>query len=121
MKLFNIPLLAFSFCLFFSNIRGQNQHLTYGTGATPMALSSDYRALGWNPAHITLSPLLKEDWRNAIGGFEFGARISSNALDRTDLWAGILNKEDAGFDVESAEWQDWKALLANEDIALNVD
>ena len=121
LKLFNIPLLAFCLCLFFSNVKGQNQHLTYGTGATPMALSSDYRALGWNPAHITLSPLLKEDWKNAVGGFEFGARISSNALDRTDLWSGFFDEEETGFDVESAEWQDWKALLANEDIALNVD
>ena len=120
-KPFKVPLLAFSLCTFFSDVQGQNQHLTYGTGATPMALSSDYRSLGWNPAHITLSPLLKDNWKNAAGGLEFGARISSNALDRTDLWAGFFDRENTGFDLESAEWQDWKALLANEDIALNVD
>jgi len=121
LKLFNVPLLTCFLFAFAAHVQGQNQHLTYGTGATPMALSSDYRALGWNPAHITLSPLIKDDWKNAAGGFEFGARISSNALDKADLWAGFFDKEAAGFDVQSAEWQDWKGLLANEDIALNVD
>ena len=121
LRLFNVPLLVCLLFSFVANVQGQNQHLTYGTGATPMALSSDYRALGWSPAHITLSPLLKDDWKNAAGGFEFGARISSNAVDRADLWAGFFDKEATRFDVQSAEWQDWKALLANEDIALNVD
>ncbi len=109
------------FCLQAASLFGQNPHLTYGTGATPMALSSDYRALGWNPAHITLSPLLKENWRSAIGGLEVGARLSSNALDRADLWNGLLNDSPEAIDWQSNEWNDWKDLLSNEEIALNVD
>ena len=107
------PLASMSWC--------QNQHLTYGTGATPMALGSDYRSMGWNPAHLTLSPLNASNWKSAIGGLEVGVRLSSNALDRTDLWNGIRDENLEAFDWQSSEWSDWKDLLANEEIALNAD
>ena len=51
-----------------------------------MALSGDYRSLGWNPGHLTFSPLLEDQWKSAAGGFEVGARISSSVLEREDVW-----------------------------------
>ena len=95
--------------------------MTFGTGATPMALSSDYRANNWNPAHISLSPLLDEGWRSAIGGVEFGARISSEALNRTDLWNGILQRNNENLDWQSNAFDDWKELLSGEEIDFNLD
>lgn len=100
---------------------GQNQYLTFGTGATPMALSSDYRSNGWNPAHISLSPMLQPDWKSAAAGMEFGARLSSEALNRTDLWDGVLGRSEESIDWQSNEWEDWKNLLAGEEIAFNLD
>jgi hypothetical protein len=114
-------ILTFMIGAFASSCIGQNQHLTYGTGATPMALGSDYRSLGWNPAHISLSPLNASNWKSAIGGLEIGVRLSSNALERADLWNGLRDQNLETFDWQSDEWSDWKDLLANEQIALNAD
>ena len=70
-----------------------------------MSLSGDYRSLGWNPGQLTFSPLLADEWKSAAGGLEFGARISSNVLEREDVWGGILGRNTD----ESAIWrqQDW--------------
>tara|TARA_B100001093_G_scaffold519196_1_gene607081 strand:+ start:3026 stop:4513 length:1488 start_codon:yes stop_codon:yes gene_type:complete len=114
-------ILTFLVVAFSTTLIGQNQHLTYGTGATPMALGSDYRAMGWNPAHLTLSPLSASNWKSAIGGLEIGVRLSSNALDRSDLWNGIRDENLETFDWQSDKWSDWKDLLANEEIAFNAD
>ena len=47
----------------------QNRYLTTGTGGTPMALSGDYRSLGWNPGHLTFSPLLEDQLEICSGWY----------------------------------------------------
>ena len=100
----------------------QNRYLTTGTGGTPMALSGDYRSLGWNPSHITFSPLLESDWKSAAGGVEVGGRLSSTVLEREDVWDGIRNRtmgETDGWDADA--WSDYVDLLSNERFVVNAD
>ncbi len=100
----------------------QDQYLSFGTGGTPMALGGDYRALAWNPAQITFSPLNQDDWKSAAGGVEFGARVSSSALSRADIWNSILNRGNASIDQWTGQdWTQYVDLLTNESIALNAD
>ena len=100
----------------------QSRYLTFGTGATPMSLSGDYRALGWNPAQLTFSPLNAEGWKSAVGGLEFGARMSSSVLEREDIWNDVLNRsEQTTTDWTQQDWDDYVSLLSNESIALNAD
>ena len=110
--------------LLIAGIRGhaQNQYLSFGTGGTPMALGGDYRALGWNPAQISFSPLNHADWKSAAGGFEFGARLSSTALSRGDIWNSLLNRGNGSIDDWSGDdWNQYVDLLTNESITLNAD
>ena len=100
----------------------QNRYLTTGTGGTPMALSGDYRSLGWNPGHLTFSPLLEPNWKSAAGGVEIGARISSSVLEREDVWDGIWSRTDGETDAwDTNEWSDYVDLLSNEHFAVNAD
>ena len=95
----------------------QDQYLSFGTGGTPMALGGDYRALGWNPAQITFSPLNQDDWKSAAGGVEFGARVSSSALSRADIWNSILNRGNASIDQWTGQdWTQYVDLLTNKSI-----
>lgn len=87
-----------------------------------MALSGDYRSLGWNPSHITFSPLLESDWKSAAGGVEVGGRLSSTVLEREDVWDGIRNRtmgETDGWDADA--WSDYVDLLSNERFVVNAD
>ena len=100
----------------------QNRYLTTGTGGTPMALSGDYRSLGWNPGHLTFSPLLEPNWKSAAGGIEIGARVSSSVLEREDVWDGIWSRTDGETDAwDTNEWSDYVDLLSNEHFAVNAD
>ena len=56
-----------------------------GVGATPFALASDYRALGWNPSALTASGL-NPDLVGAAASLEGGFGLQSTVLGREDLW-----------------------------------
>ena len=86
-----------------------------------MALNGDYRSLGWNPAHITMSPLLKEDWKSAIGGLEFSGRLASTALERSDLWDDLLNRPNSASSWTDLDWRDWVDKLSEEELSLHMD
>ena len=104
------------------HILAQTRYLTFGTGATPMVLSGDYRALGWNPAQMTFSPLNKPEWKSAAGGIEFGARLSSSVFERSEIWDDLLNRNnDEASSWTTEQWNDYADLLGNESFALNVD
>ena len=60
--------------------------------ASPYALSSDYRALGYNPALLTHSGWAG-DYQRVTGGFEGGLSVKSNLLDRTSMWDQVLGRE----------------------------
>ena len=106
----------------FNPVSAQSRYLTAGTGGTPMALSGDYRALGWNPGQLTFSPLLDDDWKSTAGGLEFGARLSSSVLERSDVWDGIWGRSNEGtIDWSEQEWSDYVNLLSDENIAINAD
>ena len=83
-----VVLLVLSSQLLFA----QAPHLSVGVGATPMALSGDYRSLGWNPAHLTLSPMNDLNWKSAISGMEGSVSVASTVLEREDLWDDVLNR-----------------------------
>ena len=100
----------------------QSRYLAAGAGGTPMALSGDYRSLGWNPGQLTFSPLLDEEWKSAAGGMEFGARISSDVLERQDVWDGILGRDvGEGTDWSQQDWSDYVDLLSNSSLTLHAE
>lgn len=88
----------------------QAQVLRYpvGVGATPFALASDYRALGWNPAGLTHAPLNpNRTW--IMGSLEGGFSLESSVLERSDLWDDLLDRENASntwTQMGSAAWLD---------------
>ena len=88
-----------------------------GGGATPYALSTDYRAIGFNPALMTVS-----GWGGGAigtsGSFEGGFMLSSKAFARADLWNQILEPSSTN----SAAWtqQEWVAALAEEQLDMGV-
>ena len=87
-----------------------------------MALSGDYRSLGWNPGHLTFSPLLEDEWKSAVGGFEVGARLSSSVLEREDVWNSVWNRTEGEAETwDSQIWSDYVNLLSNESMAFNAD
>jgi hypothetical protein len=67
--------------------------------ASPYALSSDYRALGFNPALLTFAGW-SGGYDKVTGGFEGGLSLRSNLLDKQTMWDQLLGRE-------SAEGQDW--------------
>ncbi len=91
-----------------------------GVGATPFALSSDYRALGWNPSALTGSAL-NPTLTGAVASIEGGFGLQSSILGREDLWGDVFNRtgyEDAWGDLSRDEWVQ---RLVNEDINAQVN
>ena len=112
--------LAVLFLAHFSSAAAQAPHTSVGVGATPMALSGDYRALGWNPAHLTLSPM-NSNWKSAISGLEGSISVNSTVLGREDLWDDILNRgmnNDAWTGLTPGEWVN---RLSNEEIQVDFN
>ena len=86
-----------------------------GVGATPFALASDYRALGWNPSALTASGL-NPDLVGAAASIEGGFGLQSSVLGREDLWGDVFNRtgyEDAWRGLTREEWVE---RLVDEDI-----
>ncbi len=86
-----------------------------GVGATPFALASDYRALGWNPSALTCSGLNPE-LVGAAASIEGAFGLESQLLGREDLWGDVFNRtgyEDAWRGLSRDEWVD---RLIDEDI-----
>ncbi len=102
------------------SLAAQAPHTSVGVGATPMALSGDYRALGWNPAHLTLSPM-NSNWKSAISGLEGSISVNSTVLGREDLWDDILNRgmnNEAWTGLTPGEWVN---RLSNEEIQVDFN
>lgn len=120
---FHNHMLRFSvlIVLVFNSFLASAQQGVFGTGATPMALNGDYRSLGWNPAHITLSPLLRNEWKSAIGGLEFSGRLASTVLERSELWDDLLNRPHSTSALTDLEWSDWMEQLSEEEVSLHTD
>ncbi len=99
----------------------QAPHLSVGVGATPMALSGDYRALGWNPAHLTLSPMNDSNWKSAISGMEGSVSVASTVLEREDLWDDVLNRGMSNDSWTGLTPGEWVSRLANEKIRVDMN
>lgn len=99
------------------SVHGQLDRTHIQGAASPYALSSDYRALGYNPALLTHAGWAG-DFQKVSGGFEGGFSLKSNMLDRQDLWGQILGRDGQ----ESTSWtsDEWLEALADERLALNV-
>ncbi|MCH1588778.1 MAG: hypothetical protein L7S02_06255, partial [Flavobacteriales bacterium] len=79
---------ALLFLVFLSgSIVGYSQlDRTHNQGAaSPYALSSDYRALGYNPGLLSFSGG-GGDYGKTRGGFEGGLTLRSELMDRTSMW-----------------------------------
>ena len=85
--------------------------------ASPYALSSDYRALGYNPALLTHSGWAG-DYQRVTGGFEGGLSVKSNLLDRTSMWDQVLGREVE----EPSDWtkDDWLNALTDEELSFTT-
>mgnify|MGYP002629239561 CR=1 FL=1 len=120
---FSLQKLAILFVVFVSGIgalKAQAQHLSVGVGATPMALSGDYRALGWNPAHLTFSPM-NSAWKSAICGLEGAISVNSTVLEREDLWDDLLNRGMSNESWTGLTPGEWVNRLANEEIRVDFN
>lgn len=84
--------------------------------ASPFVLSSDYRALGYNPALLTYGGWAG-DYQKITGGIEGGFSLRSNLLDRTSMWDQVLGR-DSEAEVWSAD--DWLSALTDEELAFNM-
>ena len=62
-------------------------------GATPYALSTDYQAIGFNPALMT-GALWSSNALGTSGSFEGGVKVSSTALSQPDLWGQLFERQD---------------------------
>merc|ERR1712078_231138 len=85
--------------------------------ASPYALSSDYRALGYNPALLTHAGWAG-DFQKVTGGFEGGLSLKSNLLDRSAMWDQVLGR--AGEDSEPWTSDEWLNALTDEQLSFNV-
>ena len=85
--------------------------------ASPYALSSDYRALGYNPALLTHAGWAG-DFQKVSGGFEGGLSLKSNLLDRSAMWDQVLGR--AGENSEPWTSDDWLDALTDEQLSFNV-
>ena len=97
--------------------KAQMERMHIQGAATPYALSSDYRALGHNPALMTFDGW-EGDYTRTTGGFEGGLSIRSTFLERTDLWSQLRGNTES----ESAQWafDDWVDALTNEDLHMSA-
>ena len=111
-------LFIFIFLGFIDDSHAQSPHWSIGTGATPMALAGDYRALGWNPAQLTFSPL-NDEWKSAMGGMEGGLSLRSTVFEREDLWNDIWNREGSTENWTGLERSEWVHRLSNEEIQMD--
>lgn len=88
-----------------------------GGGATPYALSTDYRSIGFNPALMTVSGWGGEAIGTS-GSFEGGFMLSSKAFARAELWDQIL--EPTSTNSRSWTQQDWVSVLAEEQLDMGA-
>ena len=86
--------------------------------ASPYALSSDYRALGYNPALLTHAGWAGE-YQKVTGGIEGGFSLRSNLLDKSSMWDQVLGR---GGDSEEDTWtaDEWLNALTDEELAFNM-
>lgn len=110
-------LLFFLGCFTSSVVVGQLDRTHVQGAASPYALSSDYRALGYNPALLTHAGWAG-DFQKVTGGFEGGLSLKSNLLDRSAMWNQVLGRD--GEDSESWTSDEWLNALTDEQLSLNM-
>ena len=96
----------------------QVHRIPVGTGATPVALAGDYRALGWNPAGLTFHPLFP-DLKGTASGLEGGFSVESNVLERQDLWDDVLDRGSGDGSWTGLSARDWAGRLASDRIRVD--
>ncbi|MDA0729037.1 MAG: DUF5723 family protein [Bacteroidetes bacterium] len=94
---------------FFNPVLGQMDRSHVVT--SPWTLSSDYRALGFNPSFLSFEGW-NGDTRRARGGLEGGFSLKSDALDRESVWNQLLGRE--GSDTVVWNVEDWTDALVEE-------
>ena len=110
-------LLFFLGCFTSSVVVGQLDRTHVQGAASPYALSSDYRALGYNPALLTHAGWAG-DFQKVTGGFEGGLSLKSNLLDRSAMWNQVLGRD--GEDSGSWTSDEWLNALTDEQLSLNM-
>ena len=108
-------LVAFSLCAVGANAQLDRTHVQ--GAASPYALSSDYRALGYNPALLTHVGWAG-DYQKVSGGFEGGISLRSNLLDRSSMWDQILNRQSE--EVQAWTTDEWLNALTDEELVFNT-
>ena len=85
--------------------------------ASPYALSSDYRALGYNPGLLSFSGW-GGDYVKTSGGFEGGLTLRSQLMDRTSMWDQVLGRTPE----EESSWtaEEWLGALTDEELTFNL-
>lgn len=106
---------ALSLCFCLVGI-GQLDRTHIQGAATPYVLSSDYRALGFNPALLTYTSW-NGDYRRVSGGIEGGVSIKSNLFGRSSLWDQIFSEQDATSAWDANQWID---ALSDEELDLSM-
>ena len=113
-----LKLCTFSFVLMVGLSAHAQLHRTHIQGAaSPFALSSDYRALGFNPALVSF-PGWAGGYHKTSGGIEGGMSLRSNLLDRTEMWDQVLGRQQG----EDSSWttEEWLDALTDEELAFNM-
>ena len=100
----NRVVLVFLGCFTSTLAFGQLDRTHVQGAASPYALSSDYRALGYNPALLTHAGWAG-NFQKVSGGFEVGLSLKSNLLDRSAMWDQVLGR--AGEDSDSWTSEEW--------------
>ena len=113
----NRVVLVFLGCFTSSVVFGQLDRTHVQGAASPYALSSDYRALGYNPALLTHAGWAG-DFQKVTGGFEGGLSLKSNLLDRSAMWDQVLGR--AGENSEPWTSDEWLNALTDEQLSFNV-
>lgn len=113
----NRVVLALLGCIVSTVVFGQLDRTHVQGAASPYALSSDYRALGYNPALLTHAGWAG-DFQKVSGGFEGGLSLKSNLLDRSAMWDQVLGR--AGEDSEPWTSDEWLSALTDEQLSFNV-
>ena len=113
----NRIVLLFLGCFTSSLLLGQLDRTHVQGAASPYALSSDYRALGYNPALLTHAGWAG-DFQKVTGGFEGGLSLKSNLLDRSAMWDQVLGRD--GEDREPWTSDEWLDALTDEQLSLNM-
>ena len=108
-------LVSFSICAVGATAQLDRTHVQ--GAASPYALSSDYRALGYNPALLTHVGWAG-DYQKVSGGFEGGISLRSNLLDRSSMWDQILNRQSE--EVQAWTTDEWLSALTDEELVFNT-